>query len=418
MLAVLTVTISRISPLVHGQDPPEANYDEARVGNYTLPDPLVFSDGKPVKSARDWTTRRRAELMKLFEDNVYGVRPKPSGKLNYEVFDTDRNALGGKAIRKQINIYFSEDKSGPKETMLLLIPASAGKPVPVFLTLSFSGNQTALSDPSIKLGTMWNSRTMQKQDPPPDSRGRGQAETERVLARGYAYATVCYTDIEPDFKGAYVHGIRPLFAKAGQNEPAGGEWGAIGAWSYGMSRALDYLETDKDVDSRRVALLGHSRLGKTALWTGAQDQRFAMILSSCSGEGGASLLRRNYGETIKNLNANFPYWFCGNFQKYTQDVSKLPVDAHELIALNAPRPVYVTGAEDDKWADPKGEFLACVAAGPVYKLLGASDLGTMEMPALNQPIMRTLAYHYRTGKHAVTEFDWDQFLKFADMHLK
>ena len=185
-----------------------------------------------------------------------------------------------------------------------------------------------------------------------------------------------------------------------------------------MSRVLDYLEKDSDVNARKVALLGHSRLGKTALWTGAQDPRFALILSSCSGEGGASLMRRNYGETVKDLIARFPYWFCPNFASYKDQVEKLPVDAHELIALNAPRPVYVTGAEDDKWADPTGEFLACVAAGPVYKLLGASDLGTDKMPELNQPIMKTLAYHYRTGRHAVTEYDWDQFLKFSDMHLK
>ena len=164
--------------------------------------------------------------------------------------------------------------------------------------------------------------------------------------------------------------------------------------------------------------MGHSRLGKTVLWTGAQDQRFAMVLASCPGEGGASLARRNYGETIRNLVDRFPFWFAANLKKYADDPNQLPVDMHELIALSAPRPVYVTGAEDDKWADPKGEFLALVAAGPVYQLLGAQGLGTDQMPALNRPIQHTLAFHYRTGKHEVTDFDWEQFLRFADIHLR
>jgi hypothetical protein len=181
---------------------------------------------------------------------------------------------------------------------------------------------------------------------------------------------------------------------------------------------MDYLEKDKEIDPKRVAIMGHSRLGKTVLWAGAVDQRFAMVLSSCSGEGGASLARRNYGETVRNLVDAFPYWFCANFQKYADRADQLPVDAHELIALIAPRPVYVTGAEEDRWADPKGEFLACVAAGPVYRLLGARDLGTDQMPPRDQPLMGTIAYHIRAGGHAVTAFDWDQFLAFADRHLR
>jgi hypothetical protein len=180
---------------------------------------------------------------------------------------------------------------------------------------------------------------------------------------------------------------------------------------------MDYLEKDKDVDAGRVAIMGHSRLGKTVLWAGATDQRFAMVLSSCSGEGGASLSRRDYGETIGNLVDRFPYWFCANYRKYADHADQLPVDMHELIALIAPRPVYITGAEEDRWADPKGEFLACVAAGPVYELLGAHGLGTDQMPPLNQPLIRTIGYHYRSGKHEVTAFDWEQFLTFADSYF-
>lgn len=397
------------------QQPPSTNYDESKVGTYTLPDPLVFNDGQPVRSVADWHKRRRGEIVELFATNVYGHSPAPPKKLNYEIFDSDQNALGDKAIRKQVTIFFSERKDGPKEDLLLYIPKNARKPVPIFLNLSFGGNQAAATDPAIKLGTSWNPRTRQKQQNPESSRGRGQADTDSILAGGYAFATINYADIEPDFKGGYVSGIRPLFFKPGQTEPAQGEWGAIGAWAYGLSRALDYLEKDKDVDAKRVAIVGHSRLGKTALWAGAIDPRFAMVISSCSGEGGASLSRRDYGERVHNLVANFPYWFTSTYQKYTDHEDQLPVDMHELIALIAPRPVYVTGGETDRWADPKGEFLACVGAGPVYRLLSGEDLGTDQMPALDQSIMKSLAFHIHTGGHAITPYDWQQFLKFADM---
>jgi (4-O-methyl)-D-glucuronate---lignin esterase len=410
MLSLLVTSLS--------QQPPAANYDESKVGTYTLPDPLRFNDGKPVLTASDWTSRRRAEVLELFATNMFGHSPPPPKKFHYEVFDTDSNALGGKAIRKQVTIFFSDRKDGPKEDVLIYIPAVARKPAPVFLILSFGDNQTAASDPAIKLGSAWNPRTREKTQAPEQSRGRGQADTERILAHGYAFATVNYADIEPDFKGGWVSGIRPLFLRKGQTEPGPNDWGAIGAWSYGLSRILDYFEKDKDIDAKRVAIVGHSRLGKTVLWAGATDQRFAMVISSCSGEGGASLSRRDYGERIRNLTGAFPYWFATNYQKYADRDDQLPVDMHELIALVAPRPVYVTGGETDRWADPKGEFLACVAAGPVYRLLGAQDLGTDEMPPLDQPIMKTIAYHIHTGGHAITPFDWEQFLKFADMHLK
>lgn len=403
---------------IAGAQRPPANYDEAKVGTYTLPDPLVFNDGKPVRSSAEWIKRRRPEIIELFEAHVYGRSPQPPKSIKYEVFDTDNNALNGKAIRKQVTIHLSPAKDGPKEDLLIYIPAGARKPVPVILSLNFSGNHASSGDPGVRLATIWNPRTHEKQQAAEETRGRGKDTVEKTLAKGYAFATICYQDIEPDFKGGFVSGIRPLFYKPGQTEPAPDDWGAIGAWSYGLSRALDYLEKDKDIDPKRVAVMGHSRLGKTALWAGALDQRFAMVLSSCSGEGGASLTRRNYGETINNLVSAFPYWFCANFQKYAGHGYQLPVDAHELIALIAPRPVYVTGAEDDQWADPKGEFLACAAAGSAYRLLGAQDLGTDQMPPLNQPIMHTIAYHYRTGKHEVTAFDWDRFLLFADKYLR
>jgi (4-O-methyl)-D-glucuronate---lignin esterase len=401
------------------QGPASTNYDESKVGTYTLPDPLVFNDGKPVRTPREWTERRRGEILELFKAEVFGRNPKPPGSVRFDVIESDRHALAGKAIRKQVSIYFSSSKEGPKEDLLIYIPAAAKKPPPVILSLNFSGNQAVIADPAVKLPVLWDRKTHESRQATEDSRGSDKGfDVEKVLARGYALATIYYQQIEPDFKGEHETGIRRAFLPAGETAVAPDAWGAIGAWAYGLSRALDYLEKDKDVDAKRVAVMGHSRLGKTALWAGALDTRFAMVLSSCSGEGGASLARRNYGETTRNLVDVFPYWFCTNFQKYADDSSKLPVDAHELIALSAPRPVYVTAAEDDKWADPRGEFLACVAAGPVYRLLGAQGLGTDQFPALNQPIMRTLGFHYRTGVHAVTAFDWDQFLAFADLHLR
>jgi hypothetical protein len=393
-----------------------ANYDESKVGRYTLPDPLIFADGKPVRTPQDWN-RRRSEILELFATNVFGRRPNPPATTTFEVSEESKTALGGKAIRKQVAIHLTSKKDGPKESMLLYIPTAARKSVPVILTLNFMGNQSVISDPAVILPMIWSRNTHEQAKAAEDTRGRDKSfEIEKILARGYAFATIYYQDIDPDFKEGFTHGIRPLFLKPGQ-APAPDDWGAIGAWSYGLSRAMDYLEHDKSVDARRVAIMGHSRLGKTALWAGALDGRFAMVISSCSGEGGASLARRNYGETVANLMDAFPYWFAGNLHKYADHVDQLPVDMHELIALNAPRPVYVTGAEDDRWADPRGEFLACVGAGPVYRLLGKQDLGTDQMPALNSPILHTIAFHIRSGKHEVTSFDWDQFLVFADNYL-
>jgi hypothetical protein len=396
---------------------PPANYEESEVGTYTLPDPLVFNNGKPVKTAKDWT-KRRAEILELFEINMFGHSPKPR-QARFEVVDSDRDALDGKALRTQVTIYFSDKNDGPRENLLIYIPTGVKKPVPVFLTLNFQGNQSVVNDPGVKLPMVWDYKTHEQRLATEDSRGRNQElQVEKTLQHGYGFATISYQDIEPDFKGGLPHGIRALFYKPRQTEPATDEWGAIGAWAYGLSRAMDYLEKDKNVDAKRVAIMGHSRLGKTALWAGALDTRFAMVISNCSGEGGASLSRRDYGETIHNLVDSFPYWFDGNYRRFDGHADQLPVDAHELIALIAPRPVYITAAEDDQWADPKGMFLAAVAAGPVYKLLGAQDLETDQMPPLNQPIMHTIAFHVRDGKHEVTAYDWEQFLAFADKKLR
>ncbi len=404
--------------------PADVNYDETKVPKFVLPDPLLFADGRRVADGKEWFGKRRPEILRLFETWVHGRCPAPRVRLRAQTLETDRNALGGRAVRKQIVIFFSNDPTGPRMHLLVYLPARATRPVPVFLGLNFRGNHAIHPDPAIRLAEVWiqdpRQKTWIKQTAPETTRGANASRwpLERILQRGYGLATAYYGDIEPDFEGGMRYGVRPLFFRRGQTEPADDEWGAIGAWAWGLSRALDYLETDREIDARRVALIGHSRLGKTALWAAAQDTRFAMAVSNDSGEGGAAITRRRFGEQIHHLNARFPHWFCRNFRKFDHREDDLPVDAHMLIALIAPRPVYVASAEEDRWADPRGEFLAVVHAAPVYRLLGRPVPELAEMPPVGKPIMDTLAYHVRAGKHDITAYDWEQYLNFADRHLK
>ena len=404
-----------------GAQRPDVIYDEARVPKYTLPDPLVMANGERVRDARTWQDRRREEILDLYRTEVFGRnplrRPKPTVKVN----SVDLHALGGKAVRKQVTFWFAGENHGPKMDLLIYLPPGPRKPSPVFLGLSFAGNQTVSADPGIELGEEWvrdpASKAMVKRRASEKSRGAAaeQWQLEKILEHGYGLATIYYGDIEPDFDGGIQYGVRPLFFKPDQTAPAADEWGAIGAWAWGLSRAMDYLAADRGVDARHVAVFGHSRLGKTALWAAAQDTRFAMAISNESGEGGAAISRRDFGERTTDLNTRFPHWFCANFRKYNDREDQMPFDSHMLLALVAPRPLYVASAEGDQWSDPRGEFLGAANASPVYQLLGKQGLGTDQMPAIHEPIMHTVAYHIRAGKHAVTAYDWEQYLKFSDM---
>ncbi len=413
-----------LTSLAVAQNPPPSvvagipvNYDESKTGDYTLPDPLLLANGKKVTDAKTWTQKRRPEIVSLFEENQYGKSPGRPAAMHFDVFDAGTPALDGKAIRRQVTIYFTAGDKGPKMDLLIYLPAGAKKPVPLLLNAGFSANSTAVEDPGVKPGEIWGRGGARV--PAPRGGGFGRLNVAPILAKGFGVATLYYGDIDPDFLGGLPHGIRATYLKSGQTEPAPNEWGAISAWSWGLSRALDYLETDKGVDAKRVAIMGVSRLGKTVMWAGAHDPRFAMVIASCSGEGGAALSRRNYGETIAHLTAptRYPYQFAANYGKWGDRVNEFPVDAHMLVALIAPRPVLLQTGDKDGWSDPKGEFLAAVAAGPVFKLLGKQGLDTDVMPDPGQAILHTIGYYEHAGGHGTIPSDWDVFLKFMEMHL-
>ena len=400
------------------QQTPPANYDETKVPRYTLPPLLLTNDGRPVRDKAAWEARRE-EVRSLLEAQMFGRAPGRPGDLSFELVSLDKAALNGSAVRKDVAIGFR----GKRLRLQLYLPARASRPVPVFLGLGFGPNQTVVADPRAPLGGAWsrNEQTSEISLEPPADTSRGAAasrwQLEKLLARGYGLATMYYGDIEPDFDGAMKTGIRGAFLAPGQQAPGDAEWGAIAAWAWGLSRAVDYLVGDKDVDASRLALVGHSRLGKTALWAGATDPRVAMVISNDSGEGGAAISRRRFGETVADLNRRFPHWFGGNYKQYSGLEDQMPFDAHMLLALVAPRPLYVASAEDDQWADPKGEFLAAVAASEVYALLGHEGIGTAEMPAVHQAVGDRVRYHVRTGRHDITADDWEQYLDFADRHF-
>ena len=359
-----------LSALVVAQFLGAQNYDEAKVPAYTLPDPLTMANGRHVTTADAWTKQRRPEVLELFRTWVYGRSPAKPAAMKFELTDVEKNALGGKAVRKQVTVLFNGKPDGPKMDILIYLPAARKE-----AACRSSSASTSAATRSC-MPTPASRRTPAgRASPVPRGSSASQWQVEKILARGYGFATVFYGDIDPDFDDGFQNGVHSLFAR-----PAADGWGSIGAWAWGLSRALDYLETDRAIDARRVAVIGHSRLGKTALWAGAQDTRFALVISNDSGEGGAAISRRMFGENVKDLNTRFPHWFCANYRKFNDRVDELPVDQHMLIALMAPRPVYVASAQEDRWADPRGEFLATVAAGPVYRLFGRKGLETDQMP--------------------------------------
>ncbi len=403
----------------------KSNYDETKIPAYTLPEPLQCSDGKVIKSVADWWNKRRPEILHLFESQVYGRVPEAKIEANYKIVSIKKDSFDGLATRKQIAITLTNNKNRSITlNVLLYIPNNVTRPAPAFLGLNFMGNQSITTEKDIPITKNYilNSKQYGINDHKATERTRGLKSyrwpLKEILQKGYALAACHYGDIDPDFDDGFQNGVHPLFYRDGQNKPDADEWGSIAAWAWGLSRILDYLIMDEDIDGERVAVIGHSRLGKTALWAGAVDRRFALVISNDSGCGGAALSKRRIGETLEAINRNFPHWFCANFKHYNNKENELPLDQHLLIALMAPRPVYIASAREDRWADPNGEFLSAFNAASVYKLLRTDGFAVQEIPAVNYPIFSRIGYHIRGGKHDLTEFDWRQYLYFADKFLK
>lgn len=431
------------NPLTNAQEPADTNYDEAKVPTYTLP-PLIAAGTVATTDAdraKVWKDKRRAEVQSLLEQSVYGRTPDAPTSIRSELLEASDAALGGIAHRRQYLITVSPalqalglDPSRSIQIEVLIYTPKASRQngadsqahFPAFMGLNFYGNQTISPDPAIRLSTAWmrGNAEIGIVDNRATAATRGvyqnRWQVETVIKRGYGLVTVYCGDMDPDnYWHDFSDGVHPLFYTDGQTQPADDQWGAIGAWAWGLSTIRNWLATtpDSGIDAKRIAVIGHSRLGKTALWAGAQDQNFAMVISNNSGCRGAALYRRCYGERIHHMLRPVGYWFCRNHAKYAKREHQLPVDQHMLMALVAPRPLYVASAEADRWADPKGEFLAAVHASPVYRWMGIEGLPTTEMPKPNQPVAGRIGYHIRSGQHDVTLFDWEQYLDFADTYL-
>ncbi len=376
-------------------------------------------DGTPVKTPDQWKARR-SEVLSLFQHYVYGKSPElpPPHSLKVET-RFEKDFAGGKGLLREVILHFPPEGT-PPVYVLMAIPKS-DKPVPVFLGPNFAANHSTIDDPDVKLSEVWLPKRYEGVvDNKATEACRGISEErwpfELAIERGYAMATFYHGDLDPDFAD-FTNGVHPFFYEAGQTEPKADEWGAIGAWAWGLSMIATYLIEDERIDPARVCVMGHSRNGKTALWAGAQDPRFALVVSNQSGCGGAALSRRREGEKLSDINKNFPHWFNDHFPEFNEREEYLPVDQHMLLSLIAPRPVLVCSAEGDKWADPPGEFGSCQGADPVYKLLGTDGFAADEMPGNNDLINSTIGYHIRPGKHGVGDEDWAVFFDFADKHL-
>lgn len=375
-----------------------SNYDESKVAPYTLPDPLVMANGKRVTDASTWRRQRRPELIRLYENEIYGRVPANAPKVTWEVTETDTHARDGAAVLKKVVGHVGTKTDGPQIRVSVYTPVNATAKVPIILLVNFGGGPARVGGPPAGRGNVVTGE-------PPNAAD--------ILARGWGYATVGYNDIQPDRNNAWTEGVIGQTLAPGQTRPAIGEWGTIGAWAWGASRIADYLQSDPNVDGAHIALYGFSRLGKTVLWAAAQDERFQAVFSGCAGEMGSALARRDWGETVDDMAQNFSWQFGGRFQLWPGRWSEMPVDAHTLISLIAPRPLFVTGGTGDQWSDPKGEFLAQVAAGPVYRLLGAHDLGVTTYPAPDTPVVTgDLGFNLHTGPHTATPAEWATFVDF------
>lgn len=375
------------------QDTNQPNYEESKVPAYTLPDLLKTAANKDVKDKATWERVRRPEILRLFEDNIYGQMPRNFSQMKYSVTSENAHSMNGKAKLKEVLIEVFNNSKSVKIHLALFVPNNAKTPVPAFLLINNRGKENTDLTRNVK-SEFW--------------------PAEMLVDSGYAIAAFHVSDLAPDDKVNYVKGVLDLYPA---QLTADNGMKAVGAWAWGASRVMDYIEKDKDIEAKKVAIIGHSRGGKASLWAAAEDQRFAICVSNCSGNTGAALARRQFGERVHNINTAFPHWFNNNYKKYNYNENALPVDQHMLVAMIAPRPIYVTNASEDLWADPKGTFLSCKYAEKVYRLYGLTSNLPAEPPGINQPIIQSpMGYHIRKGEHNLTAYDWNNFIQFANYH--
>ena len=395
------------------------NLDEKNVKEYSLPDTLK------TQSAFTWFNKIRPYYLNLFKEQMYGLTAPRPDTVEFEQLDYKNNALGNTATRKIIRMHFRMNSGISRfADILLYIPKKTKKTVPVFVGLNFASNAACTIEKDVPLSHIKpyksNTGIYDIETATESERGKFSSRwpLEKILGRGYAIATAYYNDFFLDhYRLGFNDSIYSLYYSKEELEKRDNEFGAIGAWAWGLSRILDYLETDKLIDFSKSAVFGHSRLGKTALWAGANDRRFSMVISNASGCGGAALSRRNSGESLEWLLHWRPYWFHRNLQNYIGNEDKLPFDQHTLISLSAPRPVYVASGSEDVYADPFGEFLSLKEAQKCYRLFSSEGLGVSVMPEINTAVQNDLGYHVHKGGHDIGAFDWEQFLDFADLHF-
>lgn len=422
-LLPLLVLLARPAAVAQIIDAPDAevagipaNYTEAKAGWFELPDPLVCEDGTPVSDAATWRDKRRPEILGIIESNQYGKVPPRPAAMRFDVFDKGTPAFGGSARRKQVTIGF--DEAGEHYLDLVVyLPAGSEADCPVLLNIGWVANNLAVEDSGVKVGRSWDRESRTRVAA---TKGGPFGKLDMIpmaLERGYGVAHFNYADIEPDDVNGFAHGIRSLFLEEGKSAPGPEEWGAIAAWGWGISRVIDYFETDPEIDATRIAITGVSRLGKTVLWAGARDERVACVLASVSGSGGASLNRRRYGERPAHLVARFPHWFAPRFADWVGREEEAPWDSHLILSLIAPRPVLLQTGSTDKWSDPYGELVAARAATPVFHLFDRKGIEEFAQPPLGEPRMNWLGYLMHDGGHGMVPADWPVFFDFMDKHL-
>lgn len=407
LLAALFLVL--VSCAMYGQP---VNYDESKVPEYTLPDVMKCKDGSYVTTVKQWEKHRRLEVLDMLSSEEYGYTPQDKVRTTYELVAEDTQAFGGSATMQQVLITFSGQGKSVKALLLALIPNHRKGKVPVFIGYNFKGNhsicdnQGILYSPYFKKINDLSSLELQRNTQP------GRWPLSMIIERGYAVVTMCYHDIFPDNPNGHQESVTTLFPQKPSTEET--QWQAIGAWAWGNSRMADWVARQSWANRHQLIVIGHSRQGKAALWAGAQDKRFSVVISNDSGCGGAALSRRQFGERVENITKSFPHWFCPAFSRYAGKEQQLPFDQHELLALIAPRHLYVASAQDDLWADPRGEYLSAYHASPVYQLYGLQGLTSPETPQVNHPVMNHIGYHIRSGQHDVTDYDWTAYMDFCD----